>query len=52
MAKASKSNITVEMSFKELDVIRRALQGAHDNWYFDTDEDRALADGLLKDFGG
>jgi hypothetical protein len=50
MANVNKSKITVEMTFKEVAVIRTALQGAVGNWYFDTDEERHLAVTLLADF--
>ncbi|QJS09089.1 hypothetical protein HKX69_05775 [Streptomyces argyrophyllae] len=48
----SKQNVTAELTFKEVAVIRAALQGAVDNWYFNTDEERDLAADLLADFGG
>jgi hypothetical protein len=52
MANVRKPNITVEMTFKEVALIRTALQGAVGNFYFDTDEERDLAADLLADFGG
>ncbi|WP_435270913.1 hypothetical protein [Streptomyces sp. 1222.5] len=52
MAKVSNSNVSVELTYEELAVIRTALQGAVGNWYFDTDEERHTACSLLADFGG
>ncbi|MFF3416838.1 hypothetical protein ACFYW9_19375 [Streptomyces sp. NPDC002698] len=51
MAMITKANVAVEYSFRELDVIRRALQGARDNYYFETDEERDLVVSLLSDMG-
>lgn len=51
MAKIHNPNITVEMSFEELAVIRRALEGAKENWYFDNDRERDIATSLLNDMG-
>lgn len=51
MANLSKPNIKAEMSFEELAVIKKALQGACDNWYFDSDPEREVALSLLTDLG-
>lgn len=51
MAKVQNPLITVEMSFEELVVIRTALRGARENWYFDSDHDRDVALSLLTDLG-
>ncbi|MEV5883110.1 hypothetical protein AB0L74_10395 [Streptomyces sp. NPDC052020] len=51
MAKVQNPLITVEMSFEELAVIRAALKGARDNYYFDTDHERDVASNLLGDLG-
>ncbi|MFF8629668.1 hypothetical protein [Streptomyces werraensis] len=52
MANLSKPNITAEMTFEELAVIKKALEGARMNWYFDNEREDAVAASLLSDLGG
>lgn len=52
MATLEKPVITAELSFEELAVIKKALEGARMNWYFDNDREDAVAASLLNDLGG